>query len=106
MKHAYHNERQSAFEKKAQALQVHHRTNEPGKPWQNAFIERSNRTDNEELFGVLHFSSSEERRYQLWLYEAEYNTHRPHQGLGGRTPLEVYLSEYRAHAFGRMILTS
>ena len=105
MKYTAHPERQSAFEKKAQALRLSHRLNEPGKPWQNAFIERSNRTDNEELFHVLHFTSPEERRYQLWLYEAYYNRERPHQGLGGRTPLQVYQSDYLAHAFGRMFPT-
>jgi transposase InsO family protein len=106
MKHTAHPERLSAFEKKARELRLHHRLNEPGKPWQNGFIERSNRTDNEELFHVLRFASSEERRYQLWLYEAYYNRERPHQGLGGRTPLEVFRSDYRAYAFARFASTS
>ena len=101
MKYTAHPERQSAFDQRAEQLQLLHGASQPGKPWQNGIIERSNRTDNEELFDRLHFNSSEERRYQLWLWEAEYNTHRPHQGLGGQTPLQVYVSNYRAHAFGQ-----
>ena len=29
-------------------------------------------------------------RHELGLYTTWYNAHRPHQGLGGRTPTEVY----------------
>ena|GEM_PF-5301463 len=46
---------------------------------------------------------NEERRYQHRLYEMHYNTHRPHQGLEGETPLTVYQREYPLHATTRML---
>lgn len=52
------------------------------------FIERSNRTDNENLFNQIRFTSSEERKYQLKLWKMEYNQHRPHQGINNLTPLQ------------------
>ncbi|MBM4294964.1 MAG: transposase, partial [Deltaproteobacteria bacterium] len=36
-------------------------------------------------------------------WDFEYNTRRPHQSLGGRTPMQIYVSEYRSHAFSRML---
>jgi len=59
--------------------------------------------DNEELFQVIRFTDPEMRRYQLKLWDFEYNTRRPHQGIGGRTPMQIYMSEYRSHAFSRML---
>ena len=48
--------------------------------WQNGCIERSNRTDKEELFNRFRFCSSEERKCCLKLWEYGYNYKRPHQG--------------------------
>ncbi|MBK8443546.1 MAG: transposase [Sphingobacteriales bacterium] len=59
-----------------------------GKPWKNGFIERSNRTDNENLFNQIRFKDSEERKYYLKLWEMEYNNHRPHQGINNLTPMQ------------------
>jgi len=70
------------------ALGLIHGRSAPHSPWQNGIIERSHRTDNEELFDRERFADAEERRYRLRLWEYEYNTRRPHQALGGRTPQE------------------
>jgi len=104
MRFTAHPERKNGFEKLLQELGMIHAKSDPHSPWQNAFIERSHRTDNEELFSQLKFADSEERRLQLKLWEMEYNNHRPHQGLGGKTPQEVYLSEYPMHATTRMLM--
>ena len=69
----------------------------------NGFIERSNRTDKEELFTQLRFIDSEDRRYQLKLREMEYNYHRPHQGLNNQIPFDVYRRDYPLHAASRGI---
>ena len=98
-----HSERRTAFQKKVQALSITHGTIKPGCPWQNGFIERSNRTDNEELFNHTRFTSPEERRYLLRLWEMEYNFHRPHQGLHGKTPFEVFRHNYQLHTKTRML---
>jgi transposase InsO family protein len=103
MKRSAHPERKTAFERTVADLALMHAQCEPASPWQNGIVERSHRTDNEELFHRIRFDNSEERRYQLKLWEYEYNTRRPHQGLGGQTPVAVYLSEYVFHAHGRML---
>lgn len=103
MKFSAHPERKTAFERLVLEIDLIHGKCHPGAPWQNGIVERSHRTDNEELFDRMTFQSSEERRYKLRLWEHEYNTRRPHQSLGGRTPVDVYLSEYRFHSFTRML---
>ena len=103
MKLSAHPERKSAFERTVLELDLLHGTIRPGCPWQNGIVERSNRTDNEELFHRERFVSAEERKYRLKLWEFEYNTRRPHQALSNRTPTDVYLSEYRLHARTRML---
>lgn len=103
MRYTAHKERHTAFQKRLMSLDIIHGTCKPRSPWQNGIIERSHRTDNEELFDVLRFSDSEERCYQLRLWEMHYATQRTHQGLGGRTPFETYLREYPLHASTRML---
>jgi len=103
MRFSAHPERKTAFEKEIDALGLIHGKCQPRSPWQNGIIERSHRTDNDELFHVMRFSDPEERRYQLKLWEQEYNNRRPHQSLGNRTPMEVYLQEYPLHATTRML---
>ena len=104
MRFSAHPDRQTAFQRMAETLRLIHGTCVPHKPWQNGIIERSHRTDNEELFHVLRFASPDERRYQLKLWEQEYNNRRPHQALGGRPPMQVYRELYPLHAASRMLM--
>jgi transposase InsO family protein len=97
MRYTAHPERRTTFTKQVEALGKVHALIAKGKPWRNAFIERSNRTDNDELFHRCHFRSSEERKYYLRLYEMYYNFKRPHQGLNGRTPFEQFQNLHPAH---------
>jgi len=85
MRFSAHPERRCAFESLVARLGLIHARCDRGSPWQNGIVERSHRTDNEELFRVMRFSDSEERRYQLKLWDFEYNAHRPHQGLGPKS---------------------
>jgi transposase InsO family protein len=103
LRFSYHPERTTAFQKCLMALDILHGTCKPRSPWQNGIIERSHRTDNEELFEVMHFSDPEERRLQLRLWEMYYASERPHQGLGGLTPLQVYQRDYPIHSAARML---
>jgi hypothetical protein len=104
MRFSAHPERRCAFEDLAARLGLIHAKCDRGSPWQNGIVERCHRTDNEELFPVLRFSKSEMRRYQLKLWDFKYNTTRPHQALGGRSPIEIYLSDYQLHAASRMLM--
>jgi len=59
---------------------------QPGKPQQNAYVERFNRTVRYEWLSQYYWSNLDEIRLfaTQWLYD--YNHHRPHMALGGITP--------------------
>jgi len=103
MKHTAHPERKTRFTKAIEESGRVHALIKKASPWRNGIIERSNRTDNEECFSQMRFSSSEERRYQHRLWEMQYNCHRPHQGIGNKTPLLVFKEQYPLHARSRML---
>jgi transposase InsO family protein len=88
MKYARQSHGKTVFTKTVEKHGRIHALIPKGKPWKNGFIERSNRTDNENLFHRLRFADSEERKYQLRLWEMEYNNARPHQGIDNQTPLQ------------------
>lgn len=61
---------------------------DPGKPQQNAFVERSHRTDQQKFYDELTFVSFEDLRYKLRLWNMDYNDTK-HCGLGGKTPNQM-----------------
>ena len=68
---------------------------EPGKPTQNGYVERFNRTFRQEVLDVYAFDNLDEVRDEStrWLYL--YNHDRPHLALGRQTPAS-YLCEYES----------
>jgi putative transposase len=58
----------------------------PGKPQQNAFVESFNGRLRDELLNETLFSSLSQARETLSLWKDDYNTIRPHSGLGNLTP--------------------
>jgi len=103
MTYTAHPERLTAFEQTVRERNLIHGRCRRGAPWQNGIVERSHRTDNEECFDRVRFADPEERRYQHRLYEYHYNAQRPHQGLAGRCPMDVYQKEYPMHSASRML---
>lgn len=61
---------------------------QPGKPVQNAFIERNNGSLRKELLDVYHFFTLDEVRSTAEEWRQDYNSSRPHQALGFVPPLE------------------
>ncbi len=58
MAYTAHPERKTTFDRSLERLGLRHWRIARRSPWQNGFIERSNRTDNDECFSLQQFSSS------------------------------------------------
>jgi transposase InsO family protein len=80
--------RQHPFERMLEEMGVKHRYTRPYRPQTNGKVERFWRTLNEDLIEGTTFESEEEFKKELEHYIYYYSTLRPHQALGGKTPLE------------------
>jgi transposase InsO family protein len=69
-------------------LNVKHRKTRPYRPQTNGKVERFNRTLTEEWAYTQTYLSNHARAatYQDWIHH--YNHHRPHTGIGGKSPIE------------------
>jgi putative transposase len=61
---------------------------QPGKPQQNAYVERYNRTVRHEWLGQYNFSTISEVQDHATQWLWTYNNERPNMGLGGITPAQ------------------
>jgi len=64
---------------------------QPGKPAQNAYVERFNRTYREDVLDAYLFSSIREVQAITEDWLEEYNAIRPHAALGGLTPYKFLM---------------
>jgi putative transposase len=65
----------------------------PGKPMQNGFIERFNRSYRQAVLDMFVFQTLNEVREQTETWLKEYNEERPHDALGDMTPREFLLTQ-------------
>ncbi len=63
---------------------------QPGKPTQNAFIERCNGSIRKELLNAYVFQFLSDVREKIREWVNDYNENRAHRALGYLTPKEVY----------------
>jgi putative transposase len=70
---------------------------QPGRPMQNAYIERKNGSIRRELLNAYLFGSLSEVRVQSEEWRIDYNTERPHKALGYLPPLK-YAQTHQSQA--------
>ena len=90
MRHAYHRERLSGFDKTCRRLGIRHQLTRPYRPQTNGKVERFHRTVDDELYRKLSFLTNEERADALRQWLVTYNTKRLHLALKGITPSQAY----------------
>jgi putative transposase len=67
---------------------IRHRRIEPGKPQQNSYIERFNRSYREDILDMYAFKNLRQVRDLTCDWVIEYNHDRGHDSLGGKSPIE------------------
>jgi transposase InsO family protein len=67
---------------------------QPGRPWQNGYVESFHGKFRDECLNREWFLSSHEAALVIEQWRQEYNTQRPHSALGYRTPAQV-AAEYQ-----------
>lgn len=96
MRFAYYSTRLTRFEQALKSAGIEHRLIRPRSPASNGKVERFIKTIDDECFRVVQPGSSRARVGALKLFLEYYNHARPHQSLGGQSPVtrrDAYFAE-------------
>ena len=63
---------------------------QPGKPTQNAYVERFNQAFRKGVLDAYLFNTIEDPQKQADIWTYDYNNHHPHKSLGRKTPRELW----------------
>jgi len=87
MRYAFHADRLTHFQQALRSAGIAHRLIQPRRPASNGKVERMIKTIDDECFRVVQPRSSAARVGALQLFVEYYNHARPHQSLGGISPV-------------------
>jgi transposase InsO family protein len=87
MRYAFYSDRLTRFEQALKSAGIQHRLIRPRSPESNGKVERFIKTIDDECFRITHPPSSRARVGALQLFLEYYNHARPHQSLGGASPV-------------------
>jgi transposase InsO family protein len=96
MRYAFHSTRLTRFEQALKSAGIEHRLIRPRSPESNGKVERFIKTIDDECFRIVQPHSSRARVGALKLFLEYYNHARPHQSLGGASPIsrrDAYFAE-------------
>ena len=99
MRYAFHSNRLTRFEQALKSAGIQHRLIRPRSPESNGKVERFIKTIDDECFRVTQPPSSRARVGALQLFLEYYNHARPHQSLGGVSPVtrrDAYFAQERS----------
>ena len=76
---------------------------QPGKPMQNGYIERLNRTFREDVLDAYEFETLEEVRILSDEWQHHYNHYHPHKSLKRKTPAAVFMA-FRRESLDKSVI--
>lgn len=92
---------EAKFTSACESLGIKHRLIKVRTPELNGKVERSHRTDGERFYSRFKFADETALNHALQkVWMPEYNEQRPHQGLGGMTPIDFLKTRLEAIAKG------
>ena len=97
MRYAYYSTRLTRFEQALKSAGIEHRLIRPRSPESNGKVERFIKTIDDECFRIAQPQSPRARMGALRLFLEYYNHARPHQSLGGVSPV-IRRDDYFAQA--------
>jgi transposase InsO family protein len=96
MRFAYYRDRLTRFQQALKSAGIAHRLIRPHSPASNGKVERFIKTIDDECYRIVRPPHAAARRGVLQRFVEYYNHARPHQSLGGHTPVERRRAYFQA----------